>query len=749
LRIALLVTGAVLAAAAPAAAAETVTVPAPVDKRCAAPGPGVATARFVPTAGGLVTVTLRAAAGDWDLAVLDERTGFVHGASSWSGARERTIAAATRGWPLVALACRRRGGAARARVAFTLTPTGKADRSFPARVVRVPLDGAPALRRLEALGLDVTHNATPWYADVVIYSAAERVRLLAAGFHPETRIADLRATESGARAATPLPSGQAAYRTSAEYGEQLKKIVAEHPGLARTVTAGASIEGRPIEGVELASNVDATDDGRPALLLLGLHHAREWPSGEMPMEFALELARLYGTDPRITSLLDTVRVIAIPVANPDGFEISRSAGPMPGDDDSFSTLPLIVSDSAAYKRKNCRAAAGSETTPCATRPALQGVDINRNYGAYWGGVGSSTDPTAQDFRGAAPYSEPESEAIHHLSSTRMITTVVTHHTYTDSGVWLRQPGFCKTAGQCSADVDVVPDEAGMRALGDAMGAATGWRSALGWDIGEITGATEDWNYFTQGAYGYTPEQRGVNFHPNFDTAVVAEYPGVREALLRAGENAGAAAFHGLLEGSAPAGRILRLSKSFDTATSQPGVVVKDKLDFTLTVPAAGRYRWHVNPSTRPLATAPEAYALTCEGPDGTVLERRDVVVARGATVTADLACNGAGASGAPVPAVTARLVVKLGSLSAARLNRTRRFSVRVRAVGAAVTDVRARLVRGKKTIARGSLASLSAAARTLRLKRVATARPGALRLLVTGRAGGKLLSSATAVRLRR
>ena len=50
----------------------------------------------------------------------------------------------------------------------------------------------------------------------------------------------------------------------------------------------------------------------------------------------------------------------------------------------------------------------------------------------------------------------------------------------------------------------------MKALGDAMAAATGWTSELGYaTLGDITGATEDWNYFAQGTYGYTPEARGL------------------------------------------------------------------------------------------------------------------------------------------------------------------------------------------------------------------------------------------------
>ena len=743
---------AALAAAAPAAAA-TVDVR---DER----GGACATARFTPRATGVVTTTLRAASGDWDLSVADARSGRLLSRGASSLARERVTAAGTAGRALRASACRLRGRAATARVRFDFMRASRPDRSFPARLVRVPLSGPDALTRLLETGADVTHNVHDGYADVVIYSAAEQADLLRAGFLGETLIGDLRAETTrtlARRAAAPLPSGQAAYRTPAEYGEQLKGIVAEHPQIARTVVAGSSLEGRPIEGVELAANVGATDDGRPTFLVLGLHHAREWPSGEMPMEFALDVARSHAAgDARVRALLERVRIIAIPVVNPDGFEVSRLAGPLPGDDSPFATLPLIATDSAAYKRKNCRPAAGSEAIPCITRPTIQGVDLNRNYGAFWGGVGSSPTPADQTYRGAAPYSEPESEAIHRLSSTRPITLVISHHTFTEEGVWLRQPGFCKTQDECSAEVDVVPDEAGMASLGGAMQQATGWRSALGWDIGEITGATEDWNYFTQGAYGYTPEQRGVNFHPDFEDAVVREYTGedaggaggVREALLRAVETAADPAHHAVLTGTAPPGRTLRLTKAFDTPTLQEGVVVKDKLDFTLTVPDSGRFSWHVNQSTRPLAGGPEAYMLTCESGDGKVLEQRPVTVARGQSLGIDLSCGGGGPAVTPGAGLP-RLTVRARSLSARRLNRTRRFAVRLKTSGGEVRGVKVWLVRGTRTVARGTVPRVGSASRTLRLRRVAKARRGRHRLIVNASAGDQSVSVTRTLELKR
>jgi hypothetical protein len=653
---------AVLACVPATAGAASLRADSAVERTCQArllPAgtPGTARATHTPAATGVLSARLSGSSGDWDLALFDSRSGRLHNAGATAARSEQAIALVPEGRTVIAQACRRTGGGSTADVAFDLhEQLGPSVARDPAQMVRVALGGGRTLEQLEALGLDVTHDVAPDGATVVLYSAAERARLLSAGFTFRTTVPDLRKADlarfrsdqafAQSLSASALPSGRTGYRTLADYGTDIKNVVAKFPAVARRLEIGKSLEGRPIEGVELAGNVNGRD-GRPVLAVLGAHHAREWPSAEMPMEFALDLANRYGKDARVTSLLDRVRVIALPVMNPDGFNVSRTAGPTPFDDNEIATLPLALTDGASYKRKNCRPAAGSESVPCISRPAVQGVDLNRNYGAYWGGVGSSSDPTAQQFRGPAPYSEPESESFHKLSSTRSIVTVISHHTYTTDGIWLRQPGFCD-ADECQREDDLVPDEAGMRTLGDAMGDATGWDSDLGWVIGEITGATEDWNYFAQGAYGYTPEQRGPNFHPTYANAVVREYDGtgpgakggVREALTRAGEQAANPSFHSVLLGVAPAGRVLRLRKSFATDTSMPDLKVQDQLDFTTVVPDSGFYNWHVNQSTRPLSAAPESYVLTCES-GGQVIETRQVIIARGETQAIDLACGGA------------------------------------------------------------------------------------------------------------
>lgn len=794
------------------------------DRRChAGRAAGVASVATTPytATGGVQALTVRTdggARGDWDLAVFDHATGTKLAASATSTTRERATVFLRPGQQVDVQVCRLSG--LQENVTVGLDPyvlpaeavTRTADGAGGIRLVRVRTTPSRDVHALEELGLDVTHNGSADGVDVVVHGDAELRRLRAAGFDATTIVADLAAADraslardaaaprprAGARA---LPSGRTTYRNYEDFGTDLKQLAADHPGHVKLVTLqGQSLEGRPFEGVEITAGVGRPDDGRPVFLLSGNTHAREWPGGELSMEFALDMARTFaaGTDPRVTALLQKVRVFVFPVLNPDGFVVSREAGALAGADAGDDSDPLLTTvqaatDAAAYKRKNCRAAqpAQQDTIPCALR-APYGVDLNRAYGAYWGGAGSSDDATTQQYRGPAPFTEPEAIAVRAFGASHQVQTFVTNHTYTDVGRFLRQPGF--QVPNDGVD-DTTPDETRMKALGDAMGDATGYVSELGYaTLGNITGPSDDHLYYSQGTYGYTPELRGENFHTAYADAVVAEYAGVgakagrglREAYIVAGEFAASEADHAVLRGTAPAGATLRLKKTTMLRTSDDGngdgvkdkdaVVFPETFESTLTVGPSGTYEWHVNPSTRPLASAPEAFTFTCESPAGTVRESRTVTVGRGDAPTLDFDSCAAGAAppatpvsggpgatpggpagpgpvptATPAPGSTLRAVIHRPSISARRTNRLRRISVRVGLRGGTLTGVRVRVVDGgNRTVLSGAAARLTRSA-SVRLRLVRRVRAGArYRVVVTARtAAGRTLRLTKALRVTR
>lgn len=494
-------------------------------------------------------------------------------------------------------------------------------------------------KRLATLDLDLAESSGPGYTDLVAYGNSDRRLLQLAGFSWSVLEDDLvgadrereKADAEYARAvaaekvAATLPSGRTAYRQLADYNNDLASLAQQYPAKAKLFTLKEnSLENRTIRGLEISRNVN-TSDGKPVFLMVGLHHAREWPSGELTIEFAYDLLKNDGVDSRITNILDKARVVVVPVVNPDGFNLSRTLG-------------------YELKRKNCRIVNGQLPTSgqCAqSSNQSRGVDLNRNYSGFWGGPGASTSLTSETYRGASAFSEPESRNIQALVSRHQVTTLITNHTY--SNLVLREPGY--------AGAPKTPDETIYKALGDQMAAQNGYRSQYSYQLYDTTGVTEDWSYYATGGLGFTFEHGANSFHPAFSNVVNYYYgsgstagKGNRAAYLLAAESTINPARHSVITGSGPAGAVLRLKKSFTTKTWN-GTQLPDVLETTMVVPSGGTYTWHTNPSTRPIVVqegGTESWMLTCERPGGQVLESRAITVARGASATADLvACKAA------------------------------------------------------------------------------------------------------------
>jgi hypothetical protein len=485
--------------------------------------------------------------------------------------------------------------------------------AFPVQLVRVNVPSQADRDRLTNLGLDLTEHGGDGFVEVVLHSTADATELATQGFSWTVTIPDLGLRQiqnnkvSAAYAAavdtSPLPSGRDAYRTLADYNADLRALAGANPGLVKLFTLSRrTLEGREILGVEISRNVSSSSDGKPVFLMMGLHHAREWPSGEHAIEFAHDLVKNAGAA-RIGGLLDRARILVVPVVNPDGFDQSRKWGDLVDirEVDDGGTVTILGNPGNAYKRKNCRVVDGVDITPPGACEISSpggfgtGVDLNRNYSGLWGGPGASDLFTDPDYRGGGPFSEPETQAVRELISARHVTTLITNHTF--SNLVLRPPGI-RSAGE-------TVDEAAMKDLGARMAANNGYRNIHGWQLYDTTGTTEDWSYNATGGYGYTFEIGPDEFHPPFPK-VVDEYLGAgiytgrgnREAYLLALEAAADPAHHAVVSGKAPSGAVLTLSKSFQTKTST-GAPIDDRLSSTLVVPGGNKFTWHVNPSTRP------------------------------------------------------------------------------------------------------------------------------------------------------
>lgn len=646
-------------AAAPAAAGEILSTELSVAdavkrsciQRALTGGEGYAQRTITAPAPGGITARLEAESGDWDLGIFDAESGRRIGGSAYFGSTEIADGLVSDGQELTVQACRRTGAADTAELiveseAFDLDAARE-----KTSLVRVSTPTRDRKDELTALGLDVTEHAGDGFIEVVLHGTDDARVLRDAKFTFVTQIADLAAQGEADRAEdrryarsvtrSTLPSGRDTYRTLEEYNEEMKLLAEANPDLVKPlVLPFETWEGRQVQGIEITNDVNARD-GKPVFLQMGLHHAREWPSGEHAMEWAYELVNgSTDTGPvgdRVRGLLAQTRTIVVPVVNPDGFNYSRTIGagsdpqngrgsPNPGEE---MELVNIVAHPGEYRRKNCRfpddSDGGSCTAGASAGLASTGVDPNRNYGGLWGGPGAGETPENETYRGPGPFSEPDTKNVRDLVSKRQVTTLITNHTFSD--LILRPPGL--------QSLGPPPDEdKGYKALGDAMAAENGYLSQKGYELYDTTGTTEDWTYPATGGFGFTfeigcviPEEADGkrigctegHFHPPYEE-MVKEYEGTtdradesgdglgnREAYFIALESTANAARHSVIEGSAPAGAVLRLKKTFMTKTSpvirdgeETDVIeFEDNLDTSMVVPGTGTFEWHINPSTRP------------------------------------------------------------------------------------------------------------------------------------------------------
>ncbi len=160
----------------------------------------------------------------------------------------------------------------------------------------------------------------------------------------------------------------------------MNQLVLRYPALVTMVEVGITVEGRTIWGLRITGD---TAVNKPAVLIVGCQHAREWITSTTGAYFATHLLQNYGVDSLVTELVDNVEFYIIPVVNIDGFEYSW------------------LDSSTRLWRKNRRD----------NSDGSWGVDLNRNWGVGWGGTGSGSSPWSELYHGSGPFSEPETASL--------------------------------------------------------------------------------------------------------------------------------------------------------------------------------------------------------------------------------------------------------------------------------------------------------------------------------------------------
>lgn len=327
---------------------------------------------------------------------------------------------------------------------------------------------------------------------------AERLRLASLGLAFAYETDRFRGAALASAEASAAGGINGAYHSYLECEADLQDLERAHPERARLFTLGASLEGRNISALRISDNPGA-DEAEPGLMVLGCHHAREWISVEVPLLFARHLLENCDRDADIRGLVDGSEIWIVPLVNPDGLEYTIHA--------------------YRYWRKNRRLNADGSF----------GIDLNRNYGAAWGydDEGSSPTPSSEVYRGAGPFSEPETAAVRDLFLRRDIRALVSYHSY--SQVILYPWGYVDAATGKEAEFDRLA--AAMSGLMSAVnGRVYGYgraASALYTTNGDLT----DWAYAMTGIPAFTVELPPFDIlHGGFFNAETDIAPVFRENL---------------------------------------------------------------------------------------------------------------------------------------------------------------------------------------------------------------------------
>ncbi|KAF5297197.1 hypothetical protein FQA39_LY12212 [Lamprigera yunnana] len=244
--------------------------------------------------------------------------------------------------------------------------------------------------------------------------------------------------------------------------------------------------------VKISTNPSAN---KPIIFIDAGIHAREWIAPAQALYIIQELVENSAN----IDLLNKVDWHILPVLNPDGYEYTHT--------------------SYRYWRKTVKPSGNG----------CMGTDGNRNYDFHWGGLGTSSNPCSDIYKGDVPFSEPETQNTKtyiEINKNR-IKLYLTFHSY---GGYLLYPwGYTS---------DLPPNSDQLHSLGLAVSSAIVDAGGEEFTVGSSTnemgpgaGGSDDWAMGVAGInLSYTVEMPGPDFviPPDFILPYVTQmFAGVR------------------------------------------------------------------------------------------------------------------------------------------------------------------------------------------------------------------------------
>ena len=264
------------------------------------------------------------------------------------------------------------------------------------------------------------------------------------------------------------------YQNPDEIVDFVNDIHAKYPDITTVKVIGKTLEGRDILALKISDN-PTVDEAEPAILVNAMHHAREVMTPEITTDMVEYLTSNYGSSDEVTKWVNETAIWVIPMFNLDGNNKMWNENSM--------------------WRKNTRNG--------------HGVDLNRNYPTGWNSCnGSSASTSAQDYRGTAAASEPETQAMMNLVSSIKPVFNISYHSYSEIVIY---PFGCRPRKTPTTEaVELIGAEIGQKL---DYKAGTAWELLYNADGGDI-----DWMYTEHQVIPFVIEVNSTSqgFHPNFE-----------------------------------------------------------------------------------------------------------------------------------------------------------------------------------------------------------------------------------------
>jgi murein tripeptide amidase MpaA len=268
-----------------------------------------------------------------------------------------------------------------------------------------------------------------------------------------------------------------AYHAYADHISWISQLQAQFPANSEVVVAGNSVSGRPITGIHFFG----TAKGKPAVVIHGTVHAREWITTLTTEYLAYYLLSNYSTNAEVKGFVNKYDFYIFPVVNPDGFVYTQT------DDRLWRKNRQTVSSSSCVGR-----------------------DINRNWPFKWEVTGgASTDPCDDTYKGLAAGDAVENAVlrkyIDNLAATQKVQLYIDIHSY--SQLFMTPYGYSCTA--------LAANNAELQSLARGTAAAIQSVSGTAYQYGPVcttiyqaTGSSVDYvNDVTKAKYTFTIELR--------------------------------------------------------------------------------------------------------------------------------------------------------------------------------------------------------------------------------------------------